>query len=159
MGNILNGLDYQKFDTIDKTDDLMNYILEFYETRLMPKEKFIKTCIVLNITFKGLSHSEMIRIVKYGKFEWEKLIAIFKSFFFVYRGYWKVSNELFKKAVSIRYSKSETEYRAIHMEIVDALEPTQNSVRKQEEITSHLYRAKKYNDLKQVLSNIETFLL
>lgn len=70
---------------------------------------------------------------------------------------------MFKKAVMRRYSNgkkeaNEREFREIHMEIVNALESTPNSVRKQEEITSHLYRAKKFNDLKQVLSNIETFL-
>lgn len=124
----------------------MDYILEYYEGRMMSKEKFMKTCVVLNLTFKGLSKSEMNRIIAFGVYEWEQLIAVFKSFFFVYQGFWKVSNEIFKKAVQKRYMLDDAYNTQIHLDIVSALEMTPNSVRKQEEITSHLYRAKKFNE-------------
>jgi hypothetical protein len=101
----------------------------------------------------------MNRIIQFGVYEWEQLIAVFKSFFFVYQGFWKVSNEIFKKAVQKRYMLDDAYNTQIHLDIVTALDMTPNSVRKQEEITSHLYRAKKFNELKQVLASIETFLL
>lgn len=53
LDNVFQNFDYNVFETIENTDDLMNYILEYYEDRLMPKKKFRKTCIVLNLTFKG----------------------------------------------------------------------------------------------------------
>ena len=156
---LLSDFDYEIVDGINHTDELMDYILEYYEGRLMHRDKFMKTCVVLNLTFKGLSRPEMNRIMDFKQYEWELLIAIFKSFFFVYQGFWKVSNEIFKKAVNKRYMCDEVFNTQIHLDIVTALEPTPNSVRKQEEITSHLYRAKKFNELKQVLASIETFLL
>lgn len=142
----MEDFDYEIFESINDTAQLMDYILEYYEGRMMSKEKFMKTCVVLNLTFKGLSKSEMNRIIVFGIYEWEQLIAVFKSFFFVYQGFWKVSNEIFKKAVQKRYMLDDAYNTQIHLEIVSALDMTPNSVRKQEEITSHLYRAKKFNE-------------
>jgi hypothetical protein len=146
IGKLLEDFDYEIFESINDTAQLMDYILEYYEGRMMSKEKFMKTCVVLNLTFKGLSKSEMNRIIVFGIYEWEQLIAVFKSFFFVYQGFWKVSNEIFKKAVQKRYMLDDAYNTQIHLEIVSALDMTPNSVRKQEEITSHLYRAKKFNE-------------
>lgn len=159
LDKIFENFDLSVFESISQTDELMDYILEFYETKLMPKEKFIKTCVLLNLTFKGLSQQELNRVCNFGQYEWQKMIAVFKSFFFFFQGFWKVSNELFRKAVERRYQGSEEKTNNVHVEIVQALEASPNCVRKQEEITSHLFRAKKFNELKQVLANIETFLL
>jgi hypothetical protein len=146
IGKLLADFDYEIFESINDTGHLMDYILEYYEGRVMSKEKFMKTCVVLNLTFKGLSKSEMNRIIVFDIYEWEQLIAVFKSFFFVYQGFWKVSNEIFKKAVQKRYMLDDAYNTQIHLDIVSALDMTPNSVRKQEEITSHLYRAKKFNE-------------
>ena len=160
IDQVYENFDLLVFDNLKTTEALMEYILEFYEDRLMPKEKFMKLCNILNLTFKGLSEQEMHRIVNFGKNEWQKMVAVFKSFFFYYQGFWKVSNELFRKAVHNRYHKNcEEQVNECHYEIAQTLESSPNCVRKQEEITSHLFRAKRFYELKQVLSNIETFLL
>jgi len=50
-----------------------------------------------------LTFDEINRVVKFEKDEWVLIKLFFKSFFFVFRGYWKISNDIFKKAVEKRY--------------------------------------------------------
>ena len=47
----------------------------------------------------------------------------------------------------------------LHEKIANALEATPNSIRKLEEQTYHLFVAKSYFKLKEMISNIENFLL
>merc|ERR1712232_18701 len=66
--------------------------------------------------------------------------AIFKSFYFKYQDFWKISNDTFKKCVEARYMVSDPDYRKeVHDDIVEAMRPTNPSIRKYEEITNQLF--------------------
>lgn len=66
---------------------------------------------------------------------------------------------MFKQAIRRRYLDNNAEFiKECHMQVYLALEKTPNSIRKFEEQTNQLYRAKDYFMLKQAVSSIETFL-
>lgn len=44
---ILNGVDFDRIENINTIDDLMKYILEYFEDKIMRKEKFQKVCVIL----------------------------------------------------------------------------------------------------------------
>lgn len=70
INDTLKDVDFSRFENIHTIDELMDYILEYYETRIMKKEKFQKVCAILILTFKGLTFPEIDRIVKFEKNEW-----------------------------------------------------------------------------------------
>jgi hypothetical protein len=156
---ILCDIDLDRFDDIAGIDDLMQYILEYFERRIMDREKFIKVLALLIQTFKGLTYDELDRVVKFEKNEWILMRLFFKSFFFVFRGYWKISNDIFVKAVESRYMKDAAYMHQISRETAAALEKTPTSIRKLEEICGHFYKSKDYLALKQTVSQIDNFLL
>jgi hypothetical protein len=53
VNEILSEMDFERIENIHNTDDLMDYILEYFENRIMKKEKFQKVCSLLILTFKG----------------------------------------------------------------------------------------------------------
>ena len=99
------------------------------------------------------------KAIKFEKYEWEIMKAIFNNFFFTFKGFWKVSNDIFKKIVEQRYIKERKYAVGIHHEISLTLDKTMNSIRKLEEKTNHLFQAEDWVGLKRTLSSIETFLL
>merc|ERR1712160_46210 len=108
----------------------MDYILEFFEVRIMHQRKFEKVCVILILTFKGLSYDEINRVVNFERYEWEILKSVFKSFFFTYKGLWKVSNDIFKKVVEKKYLKNKEFEKQVRIEIAFALDKSPNSIRK-----------------------------
>lgn len=95
----------------------------------------------------------------FERYEWDIMKAIFNNFFFTFRGFWKISNDIFKKVVEQRYMHDKMYSKTVHIEIANALEKTPNSIRMLEEKTNHLYKAEDWGNLKHTLSLIETFLL
>jgi hypothetical protein len=85
--------------------------------------------------------------------------AIFNNFFFMFKGFWKISSDIFKNMVEQRYIKDKKYAVGIHHEISLTLDKTMNSIRKLEEKTNHLFQAEDWVGLKHTLSSIETFLL
>lgn len=106
-----------------------------------------------------MTYEEIDRAVKFERHEWILIKLFFKSFLFVFRGYWKISNDLFKKAVESRYMTNPEYTLMIYRETAESLQKTPNSIRKLEEICAHLYLAKDYLALKQIVSQIDNFLL
>ena len=134
-------------------------MIDFYSDVLMPYTKFRKLIALFTLTQKGLTSSEVLEATKVTSTQWNKAIAVFKVFLMKYQEFWKINNEVFKKAI-MSILLSDEKYRVeIHNDIVQALEKVPNSVRKLEEQTYHLCCGKSYFKLKEAVSNIENFLL
>ena len=159
FARIISEVDYSRFESITTTEELMHYVLEYFEDRIMKREKFQKCLCCLVLTFKGLTYTEINRVIKFEGHEWILIRTLFKSFFFTFKGFWKISNDIFKKAIKQKYLTDNEYMRQIHCDISNALDKTPNSIRKLEEKTNHLYFSKDPFALKQTLSCIEVFLL
>ena len=115
----------------------------------MRMEKFKKVCVMLCLTFKGLAHEEINQVVHFEKYEWQMIKAFFSNFFFTFKGFWKVSDDTFKKVVEQRYMKDKSYNKQVHIDIANALDKnSKNSIRKLEEKTNHLYKAEEWGNLK-----------
>ncbi len=126
----------------------------------MESEKFKILITALAVADKGLTEQELFDLAKISPKEWKSLLAIFKNFFMTYKDLWKITNEPFKKAIFDSYLKNDTNYiRATHEKIAEILKKTPPSIRKLEELSYHLYGCKSYFNLKEVVANIENFLL
>lgn len=133
--------------------------LEFFKNRIIPEESFKKLFGVLTLTQKGLSIDEIQRIITISDAKWHMVLVFFKSFFMLYKGLWKNNNDFLKRKVEFRYLNDPLYVQSLHREIAKSLEHTPNSIRKLEEETYNLDCAQEYFILKQVVSNIESFLL
>lgn len=114
---------------------------------------------ILTLTFKGLLREELIAISGMNLEEWNLLLVFFKSFFFTFRGLWKITNESFKKLIQKKYLSDKAIVREYHVKIATQLEKTKNDIRKLEEQTNHLFAAQDYDELKHTISDIENFLI
>lgn len=114
---------------------------------------------VLTLTQKGLTTSEIFLASKITQQDWNKLLAVFKTFLMKYGDFWKINNESFKKAIHSTYLSNAQFRTKLHLEIAEVLQKTPNSVRKLEEQTYHLFCGESYFRLKEAVSNIENFLL
>lgn len=55
--------DYNKLQEIKSNEELIRFIVEFYENKLMPAEKYKRLLLILCSTFKGLLYSEIQHLV------------------------------------------------------------------------------------------------
>jgi len=69
---------------------------------------------------------------------------------------WMIKNDSFKMAISKKYDFASSQ---INEKIAETLKKTPNSIRKLEEETFQLYNSGNYFKLKEVISDIENFLL
>lgn len=82
--------------------------------------------------------------------------TIFHPFLMSFNGLWMIKNDTFKASILEKY---EFDPIKINEKIADALRKIPNSIRKLEEETYQLYVAGNYFKLKEVISDIENFLL
>lgn len=148
------------FLAINDIGQLNIFLLEYFSNKLMDSEKFKILMTALTITDKGLTEQELFDLTKMSQKEWNYLLAVFKNFFMTYKDLWKITNEPFKKAVMKCYAENDASFlKKLHEDISDVLKKTKTSIRKLEEQSYHLYKCKNYFKLKEVVSNIENFLL
>jgi len=83
-------------------------------------------------------------------------ITVFRPFLMNFQELWMIKNDSFKKSIFTKFDLIPTQ---INEKIADTLKRTPNSVRKLEEETFQLYSAGNYFKLKEVISDIENFLL
>ena len=88
--------------------------------------------------------------------ELELFITVFRPFLMHFQQLWMIKNDSFKKAIIRKYHSIPT---SINEKIAETLKRTPNSVRKLEEETFQLYCAGNYIKLKDVISEVENFLL
>lgn len=101
----------------------------------------------------------MLEIGQITKKEWNLLLSFFKTFFFTFRTFWKISNEVIKRVVAELYVSDKENRKRYHLLIANGLEKSENSVRKLEEQCSNYYNGEDYFMLKQTFASIEAFLL
>lgn len=107
-------------------------------------------------TQKGLTKNEIMMISKCTNEELRLFSLVFGSFLMQYRQLWMIKNDSFRKCL---YRKYRFKYQEIHERVAEALRKTPNSLRKLEEETYQLYNAKSYFKLKEIISDVENFLL
>ena len=140
-------------------NDLNDFLLDFFSDKITKPEIFRSVFSLLTITQKGLTTAEIFLASKITQPEWNKLVAVFKTFLMKYKNYWKINNEPFKKIIFSRYLAHQPHRNKLHLELAEVLQKTPNSVRKLEEQTYHLFCGEAYFKLKEAISNIENFLL
>eukprot|EP01017_Pseudomicrothorax_dubius_P048908 TRINITY_DN9001_c0_g2_i1.p1 TRINITY_DN9001_c0_g2~~TRINITY_DN9001_c0_g2_i1.p1 ORF type:complete len:336 (-),score=56.78 TRINITY_DN9001_c0_g2_i1:34-1041(-) len=159
IDGMLESIDYEELKDINNTEQLFDFILEFYSQKMLQAEKFRKILCAITLTQKGLTLAELTHLVRINDREWKKLIAVFKVFLMTYKGYWKINSEPFKKAVYEKFMKDDDYVLKLHIEIAEILSKfTPNSVRKLEEETFHLFMARDFFRLKEVMSVSYTHL-
>ena len=90
--------------------------------------------------------------------EWKLFIGIFKTFLMTYKDFWILNNDAFKTAILKNYK--DYDFDNLNIAIANCLNKNSpNSVRKLEEETYNLYKAKQFFLLKEVISKIENFLM
>mgnify|MGYP007016669404 FL=1 len=139
--------------------ELITFILDHFSKTIISPEKFTMVMSLFVLTQKGLSESEIIAITKITHNQWNFIIAIFKTFLMKYTSFWKINNEVFKKGVTASFLTNPEYKLKLHNAIAEALDKVPNSIRKLEEQAYHLFCGETYFKLKEVVSNIENFLL
>lgn len=107
-------------------------------------------------TQKGLTKGEILLITKADPEELKTFFVIFRPFIMNFQSLWMIKNDSFKAAISKKYELRSSQ---INEKIAETLKKTPNSVRKLEEETFQLYNSGNYFKLKEVISDIENFLL
>lgn len=107
-------------------------------------------------TQKGLTRSEIMMISKVSSEELRIFSVVFREFVMSWRHLRMIKNDSFRKALHRKYRFKVQE---VHDKIAEALRRTPNSLRKLEEETYQLYNAKSYFKLKEIISDVENFLL
>lgn len=64
VNDILKEVDFDKITKIDETSELIDFILKFFEDKIIPKKKYKCVMATLSMTFKGLLLEEILQIVK-----------------------------------------------------------------------------------------------
>jgi hypothetical protein len=150
-------IDQQKLKTLPTVDSLLDYVLEFWGRRIFRSEdKFRELMGLFVCTQKGLTRSEILLISKVTSEELKLFGVVFGNFLMKYRHLWMIKNDSFRKCLNHKYK---FKFQDIHERIAEALRKTPNSLRKLEEETYQLYNAKSYFKLKEIISDIENFLL
>jgi hypothetical protein len=132
------------------------FILQYFSSRIVKAEIFKEIMLVLSVTQKGLTVEELIRLSMASQDDLRVIFLVFRVFFMNYEGFWKNNSDIFRKAVFDFYK---VDVQNVHADIAKTMAKTPNSIRKLEEETYHLYHCKDFFVLKQVVSNIENFLL
>ena len=107
-------------------------------------------------TQKGLTKSEIHSITRMDPEEFKIFDTIFHPFLMSFNGLWMIKNDTFKASILEKYDFDPIK---INEKIADSLRKIPNSIRKLEEETYQLYVAGNYFKLKEVISDIENFLL
>ncbi|CAD8161669.1 unnamed protein product [Paramecium pentaurelia] len=165
--NILKELNLQQIKHFRTVEELFTFQLKFFSESFIftPKTpelkqdpKFIQLITVLAITQKGLTYKEIQSVCEFEEKQWKLFLLFFKIFLMKHRELWIIHNEIFKKCVINCYHNDKT--LQLHDKIAETIDKyTNNSIRKLEEETFHLFSAKNYFKLKEVISIIENFLL
>lgn len=133
--------------------------MDFYSENIATPEIFRNVMCYLTLTQKGLTDAELLLGSGITQKEWNKLVAVFKTFFMKYKIFWKINNETFKKAITNQYISNQSIRLKLHLDLAETLNKTSNSIRKLEEESYHLYCGESYFKLKEAISSIENFLL
>lgn len=142
---------------MEGVEELFDYLLEFWGSQLLKDEDCFREVISLLVsTQKGLTRGEILSMVRVEAEDLELFITVFRPFLMHFQELWMIKNDSFKKAIVRKYNAIPT---SINEKIAETLKKTPNSVRKLEEETFQLYCAGNYIKLKDVISEVENFLL
>ena len=64
IAEILKDVDFEKIDGFCTTSELIEYVLDYFEERIVEKQKYKMVLTCLCLTFKGLQLDEIKKIVK-----------------------------------------------------------------------------------------------
>ena len=63
IGEILKEVDFQKIQEFESTSDLIEYVIDYFEEKIVDKQKYKLVLACLSLTFKGLKLDEIKNIV------------------------------------------------------------------------------------------------
>ncbi|CAD8127534.1 unnamed protein product [Paramecium sonneborni] len=159
--DILTPLNYNHFESMKVVEDLYAFQLDYFsKVNIMEIDKFKKVLLVLALTQKGLTYSEIENVCNITIKEWKLFLVFFKVYLMIHHELWIIHNEIFKKVIINTYYIDDKVMLQLHDIIASTIDQiTPNSIRKLEEQTFQLFSAKNYFQLKEIISIIENFLL
>lgn len=145
--------------SICNINELYNFVIENSTENLALKGKFETALVYLAMAQKGLTVREMLLLTKLSEGEWQQFMGIFGCVIMNYEGVFLINSRWLVESVLEREKTKKGEgfnemVMGWHEKIARALETTDNSIRKLEEQAYHLFCAKSYFRLKEMVSNI-----
>lgn len=157
---LYKNIDEEKLRSITDIQELFEFSLDQIGCKIMDSNKFKKLLMTFNLSQKGLTYEELTAVTNISAEEGKLFIGLFKNFLIKYQGLWILNNDMLKKTIQAKCMNNQEEINQLHEEIANTIEKiTQNSIRKLEEQTYHLYKSGSYFKLKEIISAIENFLL
>lgn len=97
-------VDKDKIKETRNSDQLFDYILEFWSHQIFNSEEQFKEILNLLVsTQKGLTKSEILSISKVDPEDLKLFFTIFRPFIMNFQSLWMIKNDSFKMAVSKKY--------------------------------------------------------
>jgi len=139
----------------------MTLFLEFAGQHLMDKKVLKAALGHLLFSYKGLSSPELQYLSGASEDECRALTTLFRPFLANCEGRQFIYHQTFQTAVTAYcFSNLEEESVELHRQQAQVIELiTDNSIAKLERLTFHLHSSREFFRLKEIISNIENFLL
>ncbi|CAD8116330.1 unnamed protein product [Paramecium sonneborni] len=138
-----------------KTDvDFFTILIKSF-LKYFPENHYISILTVLTFVFKGISLDEIVYICGCEKEHVFNIHEFFKIFLMEKSQIYYIQSISFKNAL-IQYLPSN---KQLYHQFITIMEHSQNNIRKLEELIYQYTRTKRYFKLKEVLINVENFLM
>jgi len=80
LDKCFSSFNYELFQNIDEVDRYLDYLILHYEQTLIPVAVFSRIVQVLVLSQKGLTFQEIQNLTHVNEEQWQKFIAVFKTF-------------------------------------------------------------------------------
>lgn len=140
-------------------ETLISFILDYFEDKLLPKEKYSELLSLLILNFKGLSPRELCRGAGISREELVGFLEVFGVFLLAYGRYLKITSPSFLGVFLETRLHDPSVRRAAHARVAAAVSGGKISVRSLEEQAHNLLAAGEFFALKQKLAPVENFIV
>ncbi|CAD8095003.1 unnamed protein product [Paramecium primaurelia] len=143
-----------QMENIKSESDFFNILIKSF-LKYFSETYYISILTVLTFVFKGVSLDEIVQICSCEKEHIQYVYEFFKIFLMEKQQIYCIFSIPFKNAL-IQYLPSN---KQLYHQFITTMEHSQNTIRKLEELIYQYTRTKRYFKLKEVLINVENFLM
>ncbi|CAD8127308.1 unnamed protein product [Paramecium sonneborni] len=129
---------------------LISTFIKYYH-----EQQYTQILCILSYVFRGISIEEITNTSNCDKQHFLIVYSYFKIFFMEKEDVYSIFSLTFKNALINYFPYNKTLFQSF----IVTMEHSQNSIRKMEELIYQYTRGKRYFKLKEILTNIESFLL
>ncbi|CAD8212690.1 unnamed protein product [Paramecium pentaurelia] len=145
---------FQHLENVKQESDFYNLLISTF-LKYYSEIHYSQILNVLTYVFKGISIEEITNICNCDKQQFLIVYEFFKIFLMEKQQIYCIFYLTFKNVLSTYFPHNKTLFQSFLM----VMEHSQNSIRKLEELIYQYSRGKRYFKLKEILINIESFLL